>query len=1617
MRMLRVRKKFFGAVGFLVALVAIAGFAVANIKSKTADAEDKSQATITSTTEFSYNGEDKSRVFNLSNGQHAYCAQHSKGDPSGTVKSSSGAITITGSSNANYQLYYKILYYGKTFTPSNSSSFSSVEVARNWAITYALNFAYPGGTKKEGGTWAPYTAGTELINYARKNSLPAGKNTLYIYDLNAKGEATSKQVILAAEHADIQYFSLSATKHWDDGDVPSYAYNARPDSITFTLTGSNGEKQTKTLNAPANKSSNDWGSVKFEKLTPGVKYTIAESVPTNAGYGILSQSNCSNLDSKSSNKSCVITNKLRFASFSKTWDDDNAQNRPKAYFCLVDESNNNAVQYSKGCIEYDQSNPNKRKLNYTWYGLVANHVYSVCELDAKSYTAKVATCKNNVNTTYQTLDGYNTKYKKVSSANNAFDLGSTEISNSKKVTSLVVSKYWSDDNDFANRPDYIYVCLTVESSNSKIIDPGHCVPLKVTKTGRLQAYTFENLALLDAGKRYSACEVSKSVYDALPNAEGPVYCDDSVSQLDGYTVTYERSDKFDQVAIRNTKTEKVYVNVEKVWTDEGHESERPSQISVVVQGYVNGVAVEGLTYNEIIAPADGQDKTASSTWKASFGPYEKEYNGEAVDYRIDEVNLGNSNYSKVITRLSSDEHNVNYEIRNATRYIPITKQWLEYRGKNSNDAPDYRPDHVTFTLFRKAYGDSSYTQQKVYTVYLNGQGTTEGATLKSASTQNWEIEIGPLAYYDDAGHEYEYKLEEQIELPYTLDPSYTGGNMTDGFKFGNATKMIEVAKVWDDQNNADGIRPNRVGINIIAKVNGVEKSEFSKVAEDGYFEITVDDVYSSHSNIWVKQFGPLPKFDLQGNEIVYEAVEVLPDGSQYVQIGDTAKVSVYLKDSFIFTNQYRAKTSIKIVKHWGIGDALPATLPEVIHFTLYRNGVVDPDYADVSMYVSDEIQMAVPEGTSPDDMWRYAHVWSKDITNLDKYDSRGQEIVWTVSEQGFSGYHGDVNCYAMSGAYSRICEVTNVRQDTVKLNVYKDWVDENDDPLAEEIARPRTVKFLIRRGITGVMPVETYSEKTVTVTKNEQGQWFGSVDELPRYDHAGREYEYDIWEIPAGPYSSTITPFSNQNIPNGRDMEGNYYFSAVNKLSDHTNIVVEKCWLDNDNSYKTRPAALDFDFITYLNGVVKSTETFSLTAADLDEETGCWVGGKTDLPTHDAENGRYTYEFVEKNFTMNANNEVGEGEAWYEAEGATSCNAEDEGYVCTFINRLVGKITKSGTKTWLDGGRADFRPDTLELTNIQTLEGRAAIEYNVQPTWTKNDDNTWTYTYTDLPLFNNSGVRYRYRIEEKYTENDAKNGDKYVSQQTAQAGDFKNLLTGKLNYCGKKVWVDSDAPEGFRPEQITVSIERNGVLFDTATVTSTTPEGYAQLCGEDIDESGDVWYFVFPNLDKYDDNGAQYSYTLDENTENLDQYITKVVDSTITNTYAPKKTTVYVEKIWLNDEKDDRPGYIDVTLYRNGQEYDKVRLTEDAAGKWYYEWPMLDANYEYTLKEDYQIPNYYEGWYEYTSQVDGTYVKIFNQKVEDTPDTGDRNILFYVISVFAVATGGLFVARRVMCRR
>lgn len=1617
MRMLRVRKKFFWTAGILAVLVFVAGFAIANIKSKKADAANTYQATIASTSGFSYNnGEDNSRVFNLSNGQHAYCAQHAKGDASGTVKSTLGPITITGSSDANYQLYYKILYYGKTFTPSNSGSFASTEVARNWAITYALNFAYPGGTKKEGVSWPPYIAATELINLARSSSLPAGENILYIYDLNADGVATGRQVILAATHTDIQYFSLTATKNWDDGDVFDYAYDARPDRISFTLRGSDGTVQSKTLNAPTNKGSSNWGSVQFNNLVPGVNYSITEDVPAGAGYGASNYSNCSNLNSNSSNKTCVVTNKLRFVHFSKTWNDNNAANRPKTYFCIVDESNNNVVLYGKGCREYDYSDQNKRSTDWIWYGLESNHSYSVCELSEASYTSKVGTCQNNAGTQYHVIDGYSTTYTKAVGSG-GYDLGTTTIVNKKDETELTVVKTWVDDNDYANRPDYIYVCLTNESGNSKILDPEHCVRLEVTKTGRIQTHTFEHLSIPASGTQYGACEVTKSVYDTLLEGEDAVTCDETVSQLDGYTVTYGRTGN--QVNITNTKTEKVYVNVDKVWTDEGHESDRPSQIAVVIQGYVNGVAVQGLTYNGIVAPAEGEDKTASSTWNASFGPYEKEYNGETVDYRIDEVNLGNSNYSKVVTRVSSDEHNVNYEIRNAARYIPITKLWLEYRENDWNTAPDYRPDHVTFALFRKVYGDPTYTQQKVYTVYLNGQGTTEGATLKSASAQDWKVEIGPLAYYDDAGHEYDYKLEEQIELPYTLDPNYTGGNMTDGFTFGNTTKMIEVDKWWDDQNNADGVRPNRVGINIIAKVNGTEIAEYSKTATNGYYEITNNDAVSYSPNMWIKKFGPFPKFDLQGNEIEYKAVEVLPDGSEY-QARESGKTSVYLKDSFIFTNEYRAKTSIKIVKHWGIGDALPATLPEIIHFTLYRNGEVDPNYTDVSMYVGDEIQMTAPAGTSQNDMWRYAHVWSKDITDLDKYDNRGNEIVWTVSEKGISGYHGDVNCHASVGTYSRICDVTNVRQDTVKLSVYKDWVDENDDPLAEEIARPRTVKFLIRRGITGVMPVETYAEKTVTVTRDAtSGQWFGSVDELPRYDDAGREFEYDVWEMPAGPYSSTVTPFSNQNISNGRDMEGSYYFSAVNKLSDNTNIIVEKCWLDNENRYKTRPAALHFDFITYLNGEQQgSAEDFTLTAADLDEETGCWVGGKTNLPTHDANSGVYTYQFVEKDFTINANNEVGDGEAWYESQDASkTCNVEDEGYVCTFTNKLVGKITKSGTKTWLDGGNADVRPDTLELVNYQTLEGRAAALYSGEPTWTKNNDNTWTYTYADMPLFNNSGIRYSYRIEEKYSENDAKNGDKYVSQETAQAGDFKNLLTGKVNYCGKKVWVDSDAPDDFRPEQITVNLKRNGTQYKTTTVTATTPEGYAQLCDEEIDESGDVWYFVFDNLDKYDDNGAQYSYTLDENAENLDQYITNIVDNTITNTYESRKTSMYVEKIWLNDEKDDRPGYIDVTLYRNGEEYDKIRLSEDAAGKWYYEWPTLDANYTYTLKEDYQIPNYYEGWYEYTSTVDGTYVKIYNQKIEDTPETGDRNILFYVISVFAVAAGGLFVARQVISKR
>ncbi|WP_423213401.1 Cna B-type domain-containing protein [Senegalia massiliensis] len=72
-----------------------------------------------------------------------------------------------------------------------------------------------------------------------------------------------------------------------------------------------------------------------------------------------------------------------------------------------------------------------------------------------------------------------------------------------------------------------------------------------------------------------------------------------------------------------------------------------------------------------------------------------------------------------------------------------------------------------------------------------------------------------------------------------------------------------------------------------------------------------------------------------------------------------------------------------------------------------------------------------------------------------------------------------------------------------------------------------------------------------------------------------------------------------------------------------------------------------------------------------------------------------------------------------------------------------------------------------------------------------------------------------------------------------------NLRVAETEVSGTKIWKDQD--ESARPSSITVKLLQNGKEIDSKEVSAE-----------------DNWKYEFEGLNKYDENGLQYNYTIDE---------------------------------------------------------------------------------------------------------------------------------------------------------
>src|SRR5699024_1619844 len=161
-------------------------------------------------------------------------------------------------------------------------------------------------------------------------------------------------------------------------------------------------------------------------------------------------------------------------------------------------------------------------------------------------------------------------------------------------------------------------------------------------------------------------------------------------------------------------------------------------------------------------------------------------------------------------------------------------------------------------------------------------------------------------------------------------------------------------------------------------------------------------------------------------------------------------------------------------------------------------------------------------------------------------------------------------------------------------------------------------------------------------------------------------------------------------------------------------------------------------------------------------------------------------------------------------------------------NLRVGKTEVEGTKTWLDDD-SEERPESITVYLLANGE-------KTGKTLEVDADSDWTYEFTGLDKYDDKGVEINYTVDEEEV-------DGY--EKTIDGFEITNLRVGKTEVTGSKVWDEVD--ERYRPESITVLLFANGEEVDSVKVSDDTD-----------------WMYGFTDLEKYDDQGKEITYTVKE---------------------------------------------------------------------------------------------------------------------------------------------------------
>ncbi len=332
--------------------------------------------------------------------------------------------------------------------------------------------------------------------------------------------------------------------------------------------------------------------------------------------------------------------------------------------------------------------------------------------------------------------------------------------------------------------------------------------------------------------------------------------------------------------------------------------------------------------------------------------------------------------------------------------------------------------------------------------------------------------------------------------------------------------------------------------------------------------------------------------------------------------------------------------------------------------------------------------------------------------------------------------------------------------------------------------------------------------------------------------------------------------------PTGDDVTGNIQHASITvKLTDGTNDVTKDADGNNINNHVTLDGTTD------------------------DIETTAWSYTWTNLPKYAANGNEIAYQVVETAASVN-NVEGSTPEALTPPQSA-QVKDQNKPREFTLINTLP-TTGLDGTKTWVT--TSSHEAPTLTLKRISARPGATEETVNVakgQPVWT-GEGNTLTYTYSDLPKYDDYGYLYAYSVVETGFKADGKAYTVEGGVATVEGGpSFRVDQTGNdivntelTDVTGTKVWKDFSGtalePSTVNVSKVYLKLERFKADGTTVARFDDEENGYkvGVLDGTTGGNESPEWTYNWNGLDKSykEEDGTYHDYEF-KVTETLIEYV------------------------------------------------------------------------------------------------------------------------------------------------